>query len=67
MERLAADAGGEALSAGMIWGTVSEFNIGGTPTAGTVILGGGLVAVLGDDKATLTPPRPLSLEKLRGL
>ena len=40
--------GGERQSAGMIWGTISQFNIGGTPTPGTVVLGGGHVRALGD-------------------
>ena len=53
VERYSDGEGGDVPSAGKIWGTVSEFNIGGTATAGTIILGGGRLEALGDDKASI--------------
>ena len=53
VERHTDSKGGEVRSAGKIWGTVSEFNIGGTATEGTIILGGGRLKAIGDDKASI--------------
>ena len=44
----AAKGGAETRSAGTIRGTIFQFNIGGTPTPGTVVLGGSHARALGD-------------------
>ena len=54
------------FGAGMVRGTISEFNIGGAPTPGTIVLGGGRLQALSDDKANMDATSALFIGKTSG-